>query len=71
MVIVNRCGNIRAPDAVQASLESRRSGFEARGYCSSSSNIAVSVFFAPVAQLDRAPPGAPPPELLTCFVQGG
>jgi hypothetical protein len=36
-------------------FESRRSVFQARGYFPPSSNIAVSVFFAPVAQLDRAP----------------
>ena len=56
MVIGNRCGNIRAPDAVQAYSGIGRGGLKAREHCSSSSNAAVvSVFFAPVAQLDRAP----------------
>ena len=55
MVIGNRCGNIRAPDAVEAYSGIGRSGFEARERCSSSSNAAVVSVFAPVAQLDRAP----------------
>jgi hypothetical protein len=56
MVIGNRCGNIRAPDAVQAYSGIGRGGFKAREHCSSSSNAAVvSVYYAPVAQLDRAP----------------
>jgi hypothetical protein len=71
MVIGNRCGNIRAPDAAGSGIEGRPISWDARdqralnrhfGDSTESvapdrllSCIAVNLSFAPVAQLDRAP----------------
>src|SRR6266404_5438410 len=70
MVLGNRCGNIRAPEAIgpgfKADLYAGMPGVNARSIAYGDSTepvapdpllscIAVSLFFAPVAQLDRAP----------------
>jgi hypothetical protein len=54
MVIGNRCGNIRAPDAVEVFFLKRLSSFRAGLLAKPRAGTTVN-FFAPVAQLDRAP----------------
>jgi hypothetical protein len=54
MVIGNRCGNIRAPDAVEVLFLKRPSSFRA-GLLANLEKGYRQFFFAPVAQLDRAP----------------
>jgi hypothetical protein len=54
MVIGNRCGNIRAPDAVEVLFLKHRSSFRA-GLLANLEKGYRQFFFAPVAQLDRAP----------------
>jgi hypothetical protein len=55
MVIANRCGNIRGPDAVQGLLWSAPKWPWGRPTRYIVEHCVVNFSFAPVAQLDRAP----------------